>query len=488
MKLLLFLMLPLPACVWIAHSSLAEPPAPLVPPLPEAAFNPSWKRLPINLPTAFQLAHARPLDIQIAEQRLEAARAQLDKANVLCLPTLVLGADYSRHDGQIQDIRGSILTTSRSSYLLGAGPTLAFNFSEALYAPLAAKQVVQAQQSALQATANDVLLAVTEAYFNVQQARGELAAAQANLVRAEELRRRVEQLAKGYVPALEINRAKAEVFRRRVETERATERWQIASAELARILRLEPNLLVEPQEPPQLRVELIEAKRAVDELIPIALVHRPELAERQALVQATLARLKAEKLRPLVPSLLIRGNATNPAGNLAGGYFGGGLNNDASNFGGRGSIDLQLVWEFHQLGFGNKAAVRERQAQSFQATLELFRTQDLIAAEVVQAQAQAHRAAERIAAAEEEVRNAAETADKSLEGMTQTRRQGELLTLLVRPQEAAAAINALDAAYRDYYSAIADSNRAQFRLYRALGQPAHCVLANPGLAGQGPAR
>lgn len=438
-------------------------------------------RLPINLPTALQLAHARPLDIQIAEQRLEAARAQLDKANVLCLPNLVIGADYSRHDGQIQDIRGSILTTSRSSYLLGAGPVLAFNFSEALFAPLAARQVVQAQQSAVQAAANNVLLAVAESYFNVQQARGDLAAAQANLARAEELLRRVEQLAKGFIPALEINRAKAEVYRRRVEAERATERWQTASAELARLLRLEPNVLVEPQEPPQLRVDLFDAKRAVDELIPIALANRPELAERQALVQATLDRLKSEKLRPLVPSLLIRGNATNPAGNLAGGYFGGGINNDASNFGGRGSIDVQLVWEFQNLGFGNKAAVRERQAQNFQATLELFRTQDAIAADVVQAQAQAYRAAERIAAAAEEVRNAVETVDKSLEGMTQTRRQGELLVLLIRPQEVAAALNSLDTAYRDYYAAVADSNRAQFRLYRALGQPAQCVLTNQGV-------
>lgn len=437
-------------------------------------------RLPINLPTALKLANAQPWDIQIAEQRLEAARAQLDKANVLWLPTIVLGADYARHDGQLQDIEGKILTTSRSSYFLGAGPVMVFNFSDAIYAPLAARQVVRAQQSAVQATTNNALLSVAESYFHVQQARGDLAAAQTNLGRAEELLRRVEQLAKGLVPALEINRAKAEVFRRRVEAERAMERWQVASAELARILRLDPVVLLDPQEPPQLRVELIDPKRPVDELIPIALTNRPELAERQALVQATLDRLRTEKLRPLVPSLLIRGNATNPAGNLAGGYFGGGLNGEAANFGGRGSIDVQLVWEFQNLGFGNKAAVRERQAQNFQATLELFRTQDLIAAEVVQAQAQAQRAAQRISAAEEELKNAADTVEKSLEGMTQTRRQGELLVLIIRPQEVAAALNALDVAYRDYYAAVADSNRAQFRLYRALGQPAQCVLAQPG--------
>jgi hypothetical protein len=39
-----------------------------------------------------------------------------------------------------------------------------------------------------------------------------------------------------------------------------------------------------------------------------------------------------------------------------------------------------------------------------------------------------------------------------------------------------AAVQALDQAYRDYFGAVADANRAQFRLYRALGHPAACVL------------
>ena len=38
-------------------------------------------------------------------------------------------------------------------------------------------------------------------------------------------------------------------------------------------------------------------------------------------------------------------------------------------------------------------------------------------------------------------------------------------------EEVVAAIQALSQAYLDYYGAVADSNRAQFRLYRALGQP-----------------
>ncbi len=50
------------------------------------------------------------------------------------------------------------------------------------------------------------------------------------------------------------------------------------------------------------------------------------------------------------------------------------------------------------------------------------------------------------------------------------------LTLVVRPQEVVAAVQALAQAYVDYYGAVADANRAQFHLYRAMGQPAHCLV------------
>jgi len=59
--------------------------------------------LPINLPTALQLANAQAIDIQVASQRIEVAAAQLDRAQKLWLPTIYLGTDYYRHDGQIQE-------------------------------------------------------------------------------------------------------------------------------------------------------------------------------------------------------------------------------------------------------------------------------------------------------------------------------------------------------------------------------------------------
>jgi len=445
-------------------------PAPALPAVPSPL--PGDQPLPINLPTAMQLAGAKPLDIAIASQRLQTAAAELQRADVLWLPTLLVGADYLRHDGRIQDVGGRMLDDSKSTLMVGAGPTMVFAMTDAIYAPLAARQTVAVREGDLQTARNDSLLAVALAYFSVQQARGEFAGAMDSTRSAEELVQRVEKLIEALVPAVEKNRALTELARRRQAAELAYERWQTSSAELARILRLHPSALVQPLEPPDIQIDLFDVQRPVDEFIPQALTSRPELASQQAAVQATLARLKQERMRPLVPSVLIRGAATNPAGTLAGGYFGGGRNDDLSDFGGRNSIDFQLLWEFQNLGFGNQALVRQRTAESDAATLALFRTQDLVAAEVVQAHAQAQRAAQRVRLAIDEVRNAQITVRANLAGVEQTRAIGNTLVLVYRPLDVVVAVQMLDQAYRDYYGAIADENRAQFRLYRAMGQPA----------------
>ncbi len=241
-------------------------------------------------------------------------------------------------------------------------------------------------------------------------------------------------------------------------------------------------MILQPLEPTHLQVTLVAAGPTVDDLIPVALLNRPELASQQALVKATLERIKQERLRPLIPSIILRGASTNPSGNLAGGLFGGGLNSSVANFNARSDFDVQVVWEWQNLGFGNKARVNERRAENQLALIELFRQQDRIAAEVVQAHAQAESARMRVGFAESELKNALESASKNLEGMSQTKAVGNLIILVFRPQEVIASVQSLAQAYQDYYGSIADYNRSQFRLYHALGHPpskALAEIANP---------
>ena len=437
--------------------------------------------LPINLPTALQLTQASPLDIQIAEERVRISAAQYDRAKVFWLPNINSGVDYFRHDGQIQDVVGNVFNTNKSALLLGAGPQAVVSLSDAVYAPLAARQVVLGSDASAQTVRNDTTLSVALAYFNVQQARGEVAGSVESLRRAEDLVARTTKLAPDLTPDVEINRAKTEAARRRQAVEIAYEKWQVASADLTRLLRLQAGTVVEPAEEPSLTVGLIDMNVPLEEMIAIGLTYRPELASQQAVVQAALVRIKQEKARPYLPVVGVRGVSSNTPG-LAGGYFGGGVNDDLQNFSARFSVDIQACWEFQNLGFGNSALVREREADQRRALLDLQRTQELIMAEVAQAHAQLSRATKRLKIAEEGVENAVATAEKNLQGLGQTKRLGEQLVLIFRPQEAVASVTALDQSYRDYYQAVADHNRAQFRLYRALGHPGQAIAGVPAEA------
>ncbi len=457
------------------------PQTPLSPGLPGLEGRP----LPINLATAFKLADAQALDIVLATQRMQAAAAQHEGSKVLWLPTMMLGTDYFRHDGQLQDITGNVFGTSKSQFMVGGAPYTVFSFSDAIFAPLAAKQVVRARAAGVRAAANDTMFLVAKAYFTVQQARGELAGALDTVRKTQEFLGRLEKLETlgGLAAKLEVRRGRAELANRRQAVFLASERWRAASAELIRLLHLDPTLVVQPLEAPPLPMTLLGLSKPVEELVPIALTKRPELAAQQALVQATLAQLRQERMRPLVPSLFIRGASTPVAGTLGAGLFGGGLNSSMGNFSFRQDWDVQLLWQVQNLGFGNPALVKQRDAEKRAALTEALRLQDQIAAEVVRAYAMAQTAARRAQEAEKELREAQETLSEDIQAVTQTKRvgkgAGEAILLLVRPQEVVAAIDMVSRAYGDFYSAIADVNRSQFQLYRALGRPAQLRLDNP---------
>lgn len=104
---------------------------------------------------------------------------------------------------------------------------------------------------------------------------------------------------------------------------------------------------------------------------------------------------------------------------------------------------------------------------------------------VVQSLALIQTAAFRTQQTEIELRESRESVDQNLAGLMQTRRAGELYIFVVRPQEVVAAFAAMSQAYTDYFAAVSDYNRAQFRLYRALGQPAGRLLQETASVNQG---
>jgi len=444
------------------------------PQMPLGQPGPCERPLAINLATALRLADGRPLVIAAAQASLRVALARLAEAEVLWLPTIYLGGGYYRHDGAGQGNSGTEYINGRSQYMIGAGPVAVFAVTDAIFMPLAAQQVVKARESDVQSAHNDALLSAAEAYFNVQEARGRHAGALDAGVKARELLVTVESLAKDLVPPIEADRVRAELADLEQAEALARADWRMASADLTRLLRLHPAAVVAPMEPPFIQVTLISPREAVDDLIPIGLLSRPELASQKALVEAALIRIRQEHMRPLVPIVAIEGDAepASPGGLLMGGAFGSSTNQGGNPWSARNDVSVQVLWELRNMGFGNHALVKERQAEQEQALVELDRIQDRVAAEIVQALAQVQQAEIRVGREEFAVKEAQKTYAGNLKGLSQTSRFGDVLVLVNRPQEVVAALQMLFRAYNTYFQCVNDYNRAQFRLYRALGYPA----------------
>jgi outer membrane protein TolC len=444
--------------------------------LGRAPTEPGDVRFPINLATALRLSDARPLIVAAAQASAWAAEADLQKARVLWLPDVNAAAAYVRHDGGGPDFNKGIMTApSVNFFYAGGGLTMFLATTDALFEPLVARQVLNARHWDVQAAKNDALMRTADAYFRVHQHRGMYAGRLYCVERGRELIERLATMSHDLVQGFEVDRARnmvADIQQRAVS---ARQEWRVASADMTQVLRLDPRAVVEPIEHDHLQVTLIEPGRALEELMPIALTNRPELAAHQAMIQAATARIRREKMRPVLPLVLLNGFQS-PGGMLIqGGIFGLGPNGSLNQWTGRDDVSVQLIWQLENLGIGNLARVKKQRAEQSQAMVDLFRDQDMVAADVTRALARVQSAALRVVQADRALRTGIITLNGSFEGLREIRRFANVLVLISRPQEAVFALDLLRTAFDEYFITVAEYNRAQFELFHALGYPAREV-------------
>jgi outer membrane protein TolC len=440
--------------------------------LKQAPLEPTDLRFPINLAAALRLSDARPLMVAAAQASVWVAEAQLTRAKVLWVPQLNIGFDYIRHDGGGPDFNKGIMTAPSVNYFYGgAGLWQIQALTDVIFEPLAARQVLNSRQADIQTAKNDSLLMTADAYFRVHQYRGMYAGALYAVELGHDLVDRISRLTKDLVPRVEIDRAKNMLADVEQQSTSAREMWRVHSANLTQVLRLDPRAVVVPLEHDHLQITLIDPARPLDDLIPVGLTNRPELASYQALVQAVAARIRREKGRILLPSILLNGFQT-PGEFLQAGIFGLGPNSGLNQWTGREDVSLQVLWQLDALGIGNLARIKEQRGEQSRAIIELFKTQDMVAADVTRAQARLQSAAARVYQADRSLRASLIAFKGNYEGLQQTTRFGDVLVVAYRPQEVVYALQLLKITIDEYFTTVADYNRAQFELFHALGYPA----------------
>ena len=159
------------------------------------------------------------------------AEAQLTRAKVLWIPSVMFGMDYLRHDGGGPDFNKGIMSHASLNYFYG-GPGLwqYVNLTDVIFEPLAARQVLNARHWDVQSAKNDALLQTADAYFQVHQYRGMYAGDLYCVERGHDLVDRIVQLSGELVPQDEVERARnflADLEQRAVL---ARQEWRVHSA------------------------------------------------------------------------------------------------------------------------------------------------------------------------------------------------------------------------------------------------------------------
>jgi outer membrane protein TolC len=357
-----------------------------------------------------------------------------------------------------------VFTTSRQSLFAGGAAILRVDTADAYFQPLIARRLVAADAASARAVSNNVQLDVALTYLDLLRVFGQLAINADTLARAEEMLRRADAADRaGLVKTkADLPRARTEVELRRQETLDLQGRAAGVSARLAQLLILSPTVDLHPADP-IVPVMLVPPGCPLNELVATGWMNRPELAAYRSLVSAAAERVRQAKFTPLLPKLQI---------DYSGGGYGGGRNDKLTNFAGRGDLGASAYWEFRNLGFGNTAATREREAQLAGAQFRVQELQAQVAAEVTSAAKQTTLYFKTLESAQEAVRQATEMyrrLEASSFGMIGPKSQYDALEPLL-------AIQALNQARNQYLTEVIEYNKSQFRLFVALGQPAECAL------------
>jgi outer membrane protein TolC len=235
---------------------------------------------------------------------------------------------------------------------------------------------------------------------------------------------------------------------------------------LARLLDIDPSVRLRGPDGPLPVIQLVNPDEDLERLVAIAVASNPDVAARSADVAAAETRWREERVRPFVPYLAIGFSA---------GRFGGGSNLSDVRFGhfdGRTDFDALAVWSLENLGIGNLALQREHRAAVDERAAARQLAIDRVRRETAEAMADAAARRRAVDVALREIETATASYREDL-----ARVRGIAIAGGGRPIEVLISATQLATARTALIHAIIEHDKAQFRLFAALGQPATAVPA-----------
>jgi outer membrane protein TolC len=409
----------------------------------------------IDLPTALRLAGANNLDVQIAREKVNEARAAHDSARAKFFPWISPSIVVRRHDENIQAVNGPILDADKQSLAAGITLNAQLDLGETYYQSLAAKQLVRSNEAAFAGRQREVTLRAATAYFDLARAR-------ASVIAAEEAARitgrHAEQIATTAEAGLTFQGDAARVRGARERAElvlvRSRTDQRLAAARLSELLHIDPAVELTPLDADLAPLSLLTANDEVGPLVSRALAARPELDEAAARVDIARTAHRGAIYGPMVPTV----GAQLGVGGLGGGPGNSSLTHD---FDMSSDVSFGVSWRVGPGGLFDRNRRRETAARERQVELELEKIRDLIRRQVVEQHARLRSLGTQI----ELARKTLEAADLTARLSRQRRETGVSAVL-----EDLQAEEELARARRDYLATVADYNLAQYALRFATGE------------------
>ena len=407
----------------------------------------------IDLSTALRLAGAQNLDVNIAQAKLAEAKANHQSAVSQFFPWVAPGITYRQHDDKIQDVQGNLIDVHKYSYAPGANVGLQLDLGDALYRTLAAKQLANAADQAVDAQRQDSVRAAADGYFELAFAAGSAGVAnEAVRISSDyeaQLSRAVEY---GIAFKGDLLRARVQAERNRLTARQAREQQRIAGARLAQVLHLDPAVELIALAAELVPLTLTATNTALDPLVQQALASRPELRQNQASIAAARAGKKGAVYGPLIPSL---------GAQAFWGGLGGGRDGVGDTFGAQQDFVVGASWRVGPGGLFDFGRVRSAEARLKIAELGSDKLRDEVTRQVVEAFTRWQSLSDQLATAERALRAAEE-------GLRLAQQRKEFAVGVVL--ETIQAEQDLTRARLDYLKVTAEFNKSQYALSKAIGK------------------
>jgi len=444
MRTLLLLVIPLTACAgsrepyperldWLAGAAV---------PAPRTEEGVS---IPLDLVSLLELAGSRPLAVETARARADAAQARADEASYQWLPSVNPRFRFNHFDGFDMRTDGSFIDVRKQNAYAGAGIEFRLDPGSAVFETAAEAQRARAARLGIRLELHLQTDRAIALWYDLIQAEVSLQVAAETKAHAEGL---VEvQEARARVGAsLEADVLRARAFAASVDGQvaRFEALARAHAAELRALLLLPDDWQLMAIDDALAPIEFPEADLGLPQLLERALAHRPDLQQADALAAAADADLNYADYVWLIPEL--------SAGAAYGGF---GFN--PSEFEDQAVYFVGIEWDW---SFGVLARQQERAAQSRIAHLSAAQLRNRIRSQLAGARARLDSARARIVAARREV-EASQAAVKLVEAHHSS---GDALIV-----ELLAAQRAHAEARINLVRAICNHNRTQFELRRLAG-------------------